>query len=124
MNSKRSHEGYLYVDHRNSPGLPENVAIRVGYDPKLVREGQVYEAPTLGCAHCGAHVVMNPWRKRDRGWCSSCDRYICDACDLARKLGWEHHSIEQLADLLNTGRWTLSGNMSRPILTQTENRDG
>lgn len=118
MNSKRSNEGYLFVDHRASPGLPEDIARLCGYQPEHVREGRVYEAPTLGCAHCGAHVMMNPDRKRERGWCWKCDKYICDACSAAMKAGCVHRSIEEIADLINTGKWNLSGNMSAPILTK------
>lgn len=72
--------GYLMVDHRASPGLSEDVARQVGYDPKLVGEGKVYEADTLSCAHCRGSVVKNPFRTRAREHCSKCDAYICDGC--------------------------------------------
>jgi hypothetical protein len=45
--------GYLMVDHRASPGLPEDVARWAGYDPKLAGEGKVYEVDTMSCSHCG-----------------------------------------------------------------------
>ena len=38
------------------------------------------ETPTMGCGHCQAIVILNPKRKRDRGWCWNCDQYLCDAC--------------------------------------------
>ena len=119
MRTKTRAFGYLHLDHRNSPGLPDALALQVGYDPLLCREGQVYESYTLGCAHCGAHVVINPWRRRDRGWCAKCDAYICDACTAALKAGCVHRTIQELADLVNSGRWSLSGNMSRPMLVPT-----
>ena len=28
--------GYLFVDHRNSPGIPEDMARKMGYEPSLV----------------------------------------------------------------------------------------
>jgi hypothetical protein len=118
MFSKKSLDGYLMVDHRASPGLPEDIARQAGYDPALCREGKTFEQATLGCYHCGAHVVVNPLRTRDRGWCSKCDRYICDACAAAMKeTGYVHRNIHEIADMVHTGKWELSGAMSRPILT-------
>ena len=49
--------GVLMVDHRASPGLPEDVARWAGYDPKQVGEGRVYEVATLHCSHCQARGV-------------------------------------------------------------------
>jgi hypothetical protein len=115
--SKRSHEGYLMIDHRASSGIPEEAARRMGLDPAAVREGAVHETPTLGCGHCGAHVVMNPKRTRERAHCTRCDRYICDWCDAARRdPDYVHRSIEELADLVRGGRYLLSGSASKPVL--------
>lgn len=72
--------GYLYVDHRNSPGLPEDVARRAGYDPRMVKEGGIYEADTYGCPHCGGVVIKNPDRQRPREICFRCNVFICDTC--------------------------------------------
>lgn len=73
--------GYLMVDHRASPGLSEDIARQVGYDPRFAGEGKVYEADTLTCAHCKGTVVKNFFRTRERHSCSKCgDRYICDGC--------------------------------------------
>jgi hypothetical protein len=96
--SKRSHEGEIFLDHRASPGFTAEQAKKLGYveTSSNVGEGQLLEAPTMGCAHCNTVVIMNPDRKRDREWCSSCDRYICDNCGLERKLpGYEHKSFRQ-----------------------------
>lgn len=81
MHSTRRQQGYLLVDHRASPGLPEEIARWAGYDPKLCGEGKVFEADTLTCAHCGAVVVKNPLRTRARHACAKCSgHYICDPC--------------------------------------------
>jgi len=71
--------GYLFVDHRASPGLPEEIARQAGYDPKLCREGKVYEADTMRCCECWGVAVKNPFRTRERHSCS-CGNYICDGC--------------------------------------------
>ena len=120
MFSKKSHDGELMVDHRSSPGLPEDIALAAGYDPAMCREGKLFHCATLGCNHCGAHVVVNPMRTRNRGYCRKCDRYICDGCAAAMNhAGYVHRTIDEIADLLHTGKWALSGNMSTPTLSPT-----
>lgn len=89
--SKRSREGYLLIDHRNSPGLSaaDQAAIDLacqGASPVDLRGGRVHEAPTFTCSHCQTIVILNPLRTRDRQWCHTCDRYLCDACGLTYKL--------------------------------------
>ncbi|SRR5216684_7134149 len=71
--------GEIVVDHRASPGLPEDIARAAGYDPRLCREGKLYEAATLACCECRCVVVKNPFRTRERHSCS-CGNYICDIC--------------------------------------------
>jgi hypothetical protein len=78
--SKRSLEGELFIDHRNSPGLTAADVAGTGIDPAAVAGGTVYEAPILTCSHCQYAVVMNPKRDRPRAWCAKCDKYLCDAC--------------------------------------------
>ncbi len=74
-------EGYLFVDHRASPGLSEEVAKRAGYDPFLCREGTVFEAATLRCAHCAGHTIVKAHeRGQARGHCFQCHRFVCDVC--------------------------------------------
>jgi hypothetical protein len=95
--------GYLFVDHRASPGLPEDVAIWAGYDPKLSGEGKIYECDTMGCSHCGGHVVPNKFRTRARAKCFECDNreghYICDACDFLRcQTGYVHTPLAKVVD--------------------------
>ena len=118
MFSQRSHEGCLMIDHRASPGLPEEHARRMGFDPHFTREGKVYETPTFGCAHCRTPVMMNPLRTRDRAYCAKCSHYICDLCDgVRREGGYLHRSFDELADLVRSGKYILSGTAVRPVLT-------
>jgi hypothetical protein len=84
MRSLRSHEGYLQVDHRDSPGFTEAEALAAGLNPKLVRGGQNVESATITCSHCQRIVVLNPDRTRSRGYCPKCDHYVCDECEAAR----------------------------------------
>src|SRR6266550_8975627 len=114
--SRRSHEGYLMMDHRASPGLSEEMAIYLGHDPKLVGSGRLYETATQGCPHCGCHVVMNPGRTRERANCQLCNMYICDWCDAARREpDYVHRTVDSIYDLVLAG-WSVSGTMCRPIL--------
>src|SRR5258705_11496857 len=59
--SKRSLEGWLLRDNRNSGGTKE-------------------EQPTIICSHCHVVVILNPKRTRARNYCTQCDHYICDVC--------------------------------------------
>src|SRR6266536_2801528 len=93
------HEGYLLIDHRASPGLPEDVARRNGLDPRRTGEGKVFEAATLTCAHCKTVVIINPGRTRERAHCFRCSAYICDNCSLAaQQAGYEHRSWNEVVD--------------------------
>lgn len=77
-NSKRSHEGYLLIDHRHSPGLTPGEVPDMGLDAPIVGAGQLYESATITCSHCQVTVVLNPLRTRERGYCTKCDHYVCD----------------------------------------------
>ncbi len=73
--------GYLLIDHRFSPGIPEDVAQKIGMPAPLVGEGKILEAATLTCAHCKTAVMKNPLRVRERENCPKCGfHYICDFC--------------------------------------------
>lgn len=93
--------GYLTIDHRASPGLPEDVARWAGYDPKLCGEGQFFEADTRTCRHCRNAWVMNPERTRARHSCFKCsNNYICDGCAyLATLPGYDHTPFDKVIDL-------------------------
>jgi hypothetical protein len=96
MKSKRSHEGYLFVDHRNSPGLSEEVTLAAGR-PLSAATG-LFEAPTFTCSHCQVVVVINPLRNRERAYCAKCDHYLCDACGVVKAQNGECRSMEQVFD--------------------------
>jgi hypothetical protein len=86
-------EGYLLIDHRASPGIPEEVALQIGLDPRLVKEGRTLEAATMTCAHCKSTVMKNPWRTRERASCMKCGgKYICDNCALEARLSDYDHT--------------------------------
>ncbi len=117
--------GYLHVDHRASPGLPDEVARRIGFDPSLTKEGKVFEADTLACAHCPSVFIKRPDRVRERGHCMRCNAYVCDACVIASKdPAYVHRTRQELIDLATSGQWTMTGSTSLPILTRKEKTDG
>ena len=79
-------EGYLLIDHRFSPGVPEDIARAQGFDPLEMRGGKILEAKSLSCAHCRTTIIKNPFRTRARESCPKCcdvmgnAMYICDYC--------------------------------------------
>jgi hypothetical protein len=100
--------GYLMVDHRASPGLTEEAARQVGYDPALCREGKLFETDTMTCAHCKCAVVKNPLRQRERPHCSKCNHYVCDLC--AAQMShpdYSHTPFEKLVDASLSGTLKL-----------------
>lgn len=101
MPSKRRHDGYLLVDHRNSPGITPELAREAGRDPAHCGEGQTFESATNTCAHCQNIVVLNPGRVRARPYCQPCDHYICDGCEVKRHLpGYQHLPFAQMSDVM------------------------
>lgn len=80
--SLRSLEGYVLIDHSNSPGVPDAIVVAQGLPPG---SGQgKFESGSFTCSHCEATVVLNPNRSRSRGYCSKCDHYVCDNCEAVR----------------------------------------
>jgi hypothetical protein len=98
--SKRELEGYLLIDHSDSPGLAATELAAAHLPGNMpVGRGMTLEAPTLTCSHCQAIVVINPNRQRERAWCAKCDHYICDNCGAAMKTpGYEHKSFKEVID--------------------------
>ena len=95
-NTKLINEGYIMIDHRASPGLSPDQARTLGYDPSHVSEGQLFETKTNHCSHCGTVVIMNPLRTRERSYCVSCNKYICDNCGISMKLpDYVHKTYKQ-----------------------------
>ncbi len=103
MRSKLTHTGELVIDHRNSPGIDPAWAAARGVTGPIVGAGKTYETGLKNCTHCGADVIMNPMRQREREWCRVCDAYICDGCGLLRKLsGYTHTTArQQIEDIFN-----------------------
>ena len=100
MTSKRSHEGYLLIDNRYTPGVEDDL-IRSAPGPELppgAGKG-LFEAATLTCSHCQAMVILEPRRTRPRAYCTGCDHYICDRCGLVRSLnGGQCKTFKQLVE--------------------------
>lgn len=125
MASLKRHDGYLMIDHRGSPGIPTPLAERLGVPLQQVREGGLMECATMTCAHCATVVIPNPDRTRERGYCAKCDRYICDWCKAATLAPqYVHRSWQEIVDLVTSGRYTLSGSPSAPVLTPTSPSKG
>jgi hypothetical protein len=96
----RIHEGYLMVDHRAGPGLPEDMARAAGYDPKQCVGGRMFEAKTMTCSHCNAVVVLKVSPILPRHYCGKCDHYICQGCGfLAEQPGYQHVPFQQVIDV-------------------------
>jgi hypothetical protein len=96
MRSKRAAEAYVLIDHRNSPGITPEFVLANNLDAPVVGAGVTYESAMAVCSHCGADVILNPNRSREREWCRTCDAYICDGCALLRKLGAAHKPLMQV----------------------------
>jgi hypothetical protein len=94
-------EGYLFIDHRASPGLPDDMARRMGILPG----SSVNELATLTCCHCGTAVIKNPFRQRERASCPKCSyKYLCDFCAAkTREIDYIHISREVRIDLALKG---------------------
>jgi hypothetical protein len=101
-------DGAVVVDHSASPGISENDIYERGWQDQgvvAVPEGRKMEIPTLGCWHCGATVVLNPLRTRERSWCFQCNRYICDLCkSMMAAPQYVHRSWQELVDLVQAGK--------------------
>jgi hypothetical protein len=83
MRSKRSLEGWLQVDNRESPGVrPGEIPAPAGSLP--VGRSTMFESAVVTCSHCQTQVILNPDRSRPRNYCRKCDKYVCDnaACNM------------------------------------------
>lgn len=109
---KRQREGYLLIDHKDSPGVPEEMiqaAIKAGKPvPGGLRGGLTYESATVTCCHCNRIVVLNPDRKRPRGYCAKCDHYVCDSPECALECNPFQRLLDDLHhQLATTGTFQL-----------------
>jgi hypothetical protein len=121
--SKTSPEGELVIDHRASPGVPAAMARACGLPPAQLGEGGLFEVATLYCHHCGSVQLKNPDRTRPRYSCWECGiKYVCDLCAAeAVKPGYVHRSLEQISDMVRSGRWIVTGSSSAPNLIEVTN---
>ena len=96
--SLKNHEGYLLVDHHDSPGIPDEVAVKSGLPPGVGRKK--YEAACFTCAHCEAVVVKDPKVTRESTKCVGCQHLLCRGCgylySLDRVCRNFKHRIEEL----------------------------
>lgn len=84
--SQRAIEGYLQIDHRESPGVTvDQIAPRL--DAPIVGQGINFESATLRCSQCHRIVVLNPLRTRERNYCPKCHEYHCDGCTATNPYG-------------------------------------
>lgn len=72
----------MTLDHRYSPGIPDEVATRLGMPAGSGRG--LFECPTFTCSHCQRVVMVNPKRNRERAYCPKCDHNLCDTCGAVR----------------------------------------
>jgi hypothetical protein len=98
MFSMRELEGYVRIDHRESPGFTPEEAARAGLAGLPVGRGQLCEVPVANCVYCHAHVRLNPLRTRDRGYCPKYHGYVCDRCEVKRVLGQDMKPWKQIVD--------------------------
>ena len=92
------HEGYMYLDNRNSSGVDDAVMTKLGY-PVGAGKG-LFESATYTCSHCNAIVIIEPKRTRERGFCKGCGQRICDACNVVRQQTMVCYSMAQKIDEL------------------------
>lgn len=69
--------GYFISDHRNSPGVSDELQATVP-DATPASRGQVFEADIKTCPHCQRVIIFNPARTRPHDYCAKCDAYTCD----------------------------------------------
>ena len=105
MKSWHSREGYLEIDHSNSPGVSQEQFKQwnVKIDPAvsaLFGEGKVAKFATLSCSHCDRQIIRNPGRKRERGKCFQCFHYLCDVCAAEYKVSGCCKSLARQFDQL------------------------
>lgn len=73
------HQGWLIIDHRDSPGIPDSMAPQVAALGGVPVPGNtMVELDTWTCAHCNAVVLKNPDRTRPREVCRKCMKVVCD----------------------------------------------
>ena len=97
MFSKREAEGYLLVDHTDSPGISAEQAASVR-SHLVVPGGTKLETATYNCTNCERMIVLNPLRTRERFYCQKCDGYHCDDCALITKVTGICKTMKQVVE--------------------------
>ncbi len=92
--SLREKEGYLRIDHRDSPGISAEQA-KAMRSHVVVPGGTMLEARTYNCCACQRTVIINPDRLRTRDYCRECHSYMCETCALLRKLTGIHRPMKR-----------------------------
>lgn len=98
MKTKRRQEGWLMIDNRNSPGVPDQVMHRVSPELPPGSGRGLLETATVSCSHCQKQVIIRPDRERERAYCRSCDHYICDECAVILRVTGVHRAFAQVID--------------------------
>lgn len=83
MTKLGAHNGYLVIDHSNSPGIPDSMAPQIAAMGGIPVPGSTtLEMDTWTCKHCSSIVLKNPSRTRPREVCRKCMAVVCDKCIL------------------------------------------
>lgn len=94
-------EGWLMIDHSNSPGIPEDLAQKWAAQGVVVKPGStVLEAGSYTCAHCQYVVIKNQNRTRPREVCRKCMAVVCDRASCVL----ECQPFEQIVENVLSGR--------------------
>lgn len=83
MPSSRNFEGYFLLDHRDSPGIPESLAVQSGLPPNAGRG--LFEAPTYTCSHCQKVCIVKLPRETEVPFCPKCSHHVCGTCGKRRE---------------------------------------
>ncbi len=98
MFTKLESEGYLEIDHRESPGFTPEQARQGRFGKTMPLGSKRFQFGTYKCCGCEAMVIVRPERTRQRTWCRKCDAYMCDGCALAFKITGVHKPFKQIID--------------------------
>ena len=101
MIGQRAKEGYLQVDHRESPGVrPDEIAGRPDFP--IVGGGMHFESATVRCTQCHRIGILRPDRGRQQNYCAKCDGFHCDGCLVSHPYG-HCVTLDQVFDDLMKG---------------------
>jgi len=104
VSSERRYEGYLMLDHHESPGVSDETIKQINGNtnaklPTGAGHG-LFELATFSCSHCPNVVYIHPLRNRPRGHCFTCHKRLCDSCDEKKALGLKCKTYKQQMDEL------------------------